>query len=99
MANSRAALTVTAMGGDPRAIQAAAVASRSVRLPGPGLTDDAKRVIEAMSSRSLLNRADAEVDDLLVGLAAADCLARPLLTAQGITAVGLVEKLGGHLPQ
>lgn len=99
LANSRGARIVVGLGADPTAIRTSAVSSRTGRHAGPGLAEDAKLVIEAMSRRSILNRADADIEDLLIGLAVADCLARPVLIAHGITAVRLVEQLGGPLPE
>ena len=77
---------------------------REVKIPhgargdGPGLTLDAKSAIEATSRRALSKKADAELEDLLIGLATADCRARRVLVEHGITAEALVARLGGSAP-
>lgn len=76
-----------------------AVESRSgARGEGPGLTLDAQSAIEATSRRALSKEADAGVEDLLIGLANADCQARRVLNEHGITAEALVARFGGSAP-
>lgn len=71
------------------------VSSRS-REPGEGmgLSNDAKLVIEATTHLSLVKKVDPGVDDLLIGIATADCRARDVLNAHGITAERLLERVG-----
>jgi len=95
----KAVRLVTDVGGDPRAIQVAARSARTSRDPAPGLTNDAKAVIEAMSRRAALARANPDIEDVLVALAAADCLAQGVLKASGITAATLAARVGGPLPE
>lgn len=99
LATPTAVRLVKDLGGDPRAIQVAARTARISRDPAPGLTNDAKAVVEAMSQRAILARADPDIEDVLVALAAADCLARRVLNAGGITAATLVARVGGPLPE
>ncbi len=63
---------------------AAAIEARVSRQPGPGLTDEAKKVVEAVSDRALERRREPSGPDLLVGLATADTTARQVLNALGI---------------
>jgi hypothetical protein len=58
---------------------------------GPGLTADAKAVVEAMSTRSLESRRDATTTDLLLALATADAPSRSVLAEHGVTP----ERLAG----
>jgi len=69
---------------DPEVVAAAANEARVSRQPGSGLTDDAKRVVEAVSHRALERRREPSGPDLLVALAAADTAARQVLNALGI---------------
>lgn len=89
---------IKALGADPRAIQSAARGARTDRDPEPGLTPDAKAVVEAVGHRAILAGADSDVADLLVALAAANCLARQVLQAHGIDAARLVAQVGGPTP-
>ena len=98
LATPKAVRLVEDLGGDPRAIQIAARTARINRDPAPGLTNDAKAVVEAMGQRAILARANPDIQDVLVALAAADCLARRVLNASGITAAALVARVGGPLP-
>jgi hypothetical protein len=94
----RVARLVTGLGASPQAIQVAARQARTDRDPRPGLTDDAKAVVEAASHRALIARSDPDVQDLLVGLSVADCQARQVLRAQGIEAERLIGRVGSpHL--
>jgi hypothetical protein len=56
---------------------------------GPGFTLDGKAAIEASTRRALAREENATIDDLLVGLAAADCEAHRILSRNGITAQAL----------
>ena len=88
---------VTGLGASPQAIQVAARQARTDRDPRPGLTDDAKAVVEAASAPST-HRSDPDVQDLLVGLAVADCQARQVLRAHGIDAERLIVASRKHSP-
>ncbi len=77
----RPAAMVRRLGAQPEAIQASARAGLAVAEPALGVTSDAQPVIEAAVNRSLRRPADTDEVDLLVGLATADSLARPILTA------------------
>jgi hypothetical protein len=59
-----------------------------------GFTLDGQAVIEATMQRSLARQENASIEDLLVGLVTADCEARRLLKAHGITAQGLEARFG-----
>lgn len=72
------------LGADPVEIATAALGARSFRHPAPGLTDDATRVMEAISNRALELQRDPGPSDLLVGLATADTQARGVLDGLGI---------------
>jgi hypothetical protein len=98
LATPKAVRVVKNLGGDPRAIQIAARTARISRDPTPGLTNDAKAVVEAMGQRAILARANPDIEDVLDALATADCLARRVLNASGITATRLVARVGGPLP-
>jgi hypothetical protein len=93
----RVARLVTGLGASAQAIQVAARQAHTDRDPRPGLTDDAKAVVEAACSPST-HRSDPDVQDLLVGLAVADCQARRVLRAHGIDAERLIGRAGStHL--
>jgi hypothetical protein len=85
---------LTKLGGSADAIRVAALEARSDREPSPGLTNDAKVVIEIAMSRALRISVDPGIPDVLVGLVLADCLARPVLTAHGILADRLLDLVG-----
>lgn len=89
-----AARLVIGLGADPRALQVATRKARATREAAPGLTDDAKAVIEAVSDRAHLARSDFGVQELLIGLAVADCRARRVLDAHGIDADRLIGLAG-----
>ena len=80
---------IRGVGAQPEAIRASARASLALAEPALGVSDDAKRVIEAAIHRSMRRPADTDEVDLLVGLASADCLARPILIAHGVEAAVL----------
>jgi hypothetical protein len=63
---------------------ASAEEARVTRQPGPGLTDDAKRVVEAVSYQALEARRDPSGLDHLVALAATDIAAQAVLNSMGI---------------
>lgn len=88
------ALLMTELGASPPAIQVAARETRTDRDPRPGLTDDAKAAVEAALHRAVIARSDPDVQDLLVGLAVANCQARQLLGAHGINAERLIGRVG-----
>ena len=54
------------------------------RSPEPGLTEEAKRVLDAVSARALSKRQNPTAVDLLVALTMADSAARELLGAHGV---------------
>ena len=71
------------VGIDPAAVAQRANSSRGPRTE-PGLTADAKRVVEAASQRSLANRRDMTSIDLLVALAETPGPAREVLLGLGL---------------
>ena len=86
---------ITTLGVSPAAIRDAAIKSPSAREAGPGLTEDAKAVIEEAVQRALVTGSAPDVAALLVGLTQAPCLARPILEDHGITAarvIALIEQ-------
>jgi hypothetical protein len=68
---------------EPSVIQAACASARSA-VPGPGLTDDARRVIEAMVARAVEGRRDLSAADLLIALATTTTSSRSVLLDLGI---------------
>lgn len=60
-----------------------------------GFTLDGQAAIKATTQRALTRQADADIEDLLIGLATADCEARQLLNQHGITAQSLEARFGG----
>lgn len=78
---------------DPAAISVAVRFPRKAGAAAPGLTEDAKAAIEAMGHRALASSSEPDVNDLLVGLADADCEARQVLHAQGVTLDVLLVRL------
>ena len=72
------------LGADPRAIAVAASTARPARQPDPGLTDDAKRVVETVGQRSLARRRNATAVDLLVALTVVETPVRGVLAAEGL---------------
>jgi hypothetical protein len=82
--NAKVARLLIDLGGDPSIIRAAAHSAHSNGEGGPGLTDDAKAVVEACSNRALIEGKGPDVDDLLLGMASAQCKARQVLNANGI---------------
>lgn len=71
------------VGLDPAAVALLANASRGPRSE-PGLTADAKRVVEAVSQRSLAHRRDMTPIDLLIALAETPGPARDILLGLGL---------------
>lgn len=96
---THAARVVTALGADPRAVQSAAREARIGRDREPGLSLDAKVVVEAVAHQAVLAGTNFEIADLLMALAAANCLARQVLEAHGIDATGLAAQVGGPTPR
>jgi hypothetical protein len=68
-------------------------ASRS-RPAEPGLSDDAKRVIEAASMWALERERGPDLQDLLIGIAKANCRGRDVLNNCGIDEERLVGLAG-----
>jgi hypothetical protein len=81
---STVAKLVRSLGVDPAKAITATSQARVSREPAPGLTDDAKRVIEAVSHRALERRREPSGPDLLLSLAAVDTAARRVLNSVGI---------------
>lgn len=79
------------LGASTDAIRIAALRARPRREPGPGLSDDAKVVVETAVSRALEIGTNPDIPDLLVALVVSDCLARPVLAAHGTLADRLLE--------
>lgn len=71
------------LGVNVSTLRDAARASRS-RPAEPGLSDDAKRVIEAASTWALERERGPDLLDLLIGVAKADCRGRDVLNEYGI---------------
>lgn len=72
--------------GGTEAIRQAVASHTKAPDEGPGFTHDGKAAIEATTRRALARQENATIEDLLVGLAAADCEARRILSRNGITA-------------
>jgi len=72
------------LGVDAARIQEHAPKTRLQRVGKPGMTEDAKKVIEAISLRAICQRRGPDIRDLLVGLANTDCVARDVLKQNGI---------------
>jgi hypothetical protein len=72
------------LGVDPAAVEASASGARVTRQPDPGFTDDAKRVVEALSNRALDQRREPSGADLLLVLATTDTAAQGVLSVFGI---------------
>ena len=85
---------VIALGASPGQMQTAARAASPAGPPMPGLTDDAKAVIEAAINQALAAGRGPNVRDLLLALASAECPAREVLAAFGINAERLTGLLG-----
>jgi hypothetical protein len=80
---------VRRLGLDPAQLAEAANEARASRQAGPGLTDDAKRVVEAVAHRSLARGRDASGPDLLLALATVDTAARTVLRRLKIDEISL----------
>lgn len=72
------------LGVDRAALAGAAADARDGRQPGPGLTDDAKRLVEAVAHRSIERRRDPAGPDLLVAMTAVDTPAQAVLLKMGV---------------
>jgi hypothetical protein len=90
----KVARLVVKLGVDPVALSGAARSAGSTRHPSPGLTDDAKAVVEACSRRALETRKRSDVEDLLIGLSIADCAAGVVLREHGISEDRLIGLIG-----
>lgn len=90
---AEAALVISGLGADPKEIQATARLLGADPIPGPGLTDDAKAVVEAAMDRAVPAARAPDVLDILFGLVAADCRARLTLHARGIDERRLADRL------
>jgi hypothetical protein len=90
----KVARLVVKLGVDPVALSGAARSAGSARHPSPGLTDDAKAVVEACSHRALETRKPPDVEDLLIGLSIADCAAGVVLREHGISEDRLIGLIG-----
>lgn len=69
---------------DLAVLAGAADEARDGRQSGPGLTDDAKRLVEAVAHRSLERRRDPAGPDLLVAMSSVDTPARAVLLDLGV---------------
>jgi Clp amino terminal domain, pathogenicity island component len=83
-ASGSVAKVVRRFGLDPSLLAGAADEARASRHAGPGLTDDAKRVVEAVAHRSLERRRDPSGPDLLIALASVETAARAVLMNLGV---------------
>lgn len=61
-----------------------AMESRQHRIGRPGLSADAKRVIEAIAARAIQQQRGPDIRDLLIAVASAKCAAREVLEQNGI---------------
>jgi hypothetical protein len=86
---------LTRLGASRVAIEIAALRAHPGREPSPGLSIDAKVAIETAVNRALRRGVNPDIPDVLVGLVLADCLARPVLAAHGVSADRLLELVGG----
>ena len=89
----QAALVISGLGADPIELQSAARLLGAEPVPGPGMTDDAKAVIEPAMDRAMAAGRAPGVLDILFGLVRADCRARLTLNARGIDEGRLVDRL------
>ena len=78
------AKVIRRLGFDPIELAGAADDARGRRQPGPGLTDDAKRVAEAVALRSVELQRGPSGPDLLVALASVETAAQAVLRRVGL---------------
>jgi len=78
------ATLIRKLGVDPAVVASSASGARVIRQPDPGFTDDAKRVVEALSDRALDLRRESSGADLLLALATTDTAAQGVLSVFGI---------------
>ncbi len=83
-AASSGARILRRLGVDPSGVQRAADHVRANRQPEPGLTDDAKRVAEALARHALEGQRNPNTLDLLISLASVDSPAQEVLMAAGV---------------
>lgn len=95
-ASGRGATLIAGLGDQAEAVQAAARRGRTMRRGGPGFTDDARIVIEAASARALRHHRRPEVDDLLISLTTAECLAQSVLAERGILPSSFSDPSGAN---
>ncbi len=95
MEHKKGAALAHKAGLEASTVSRAARDARTGRDPGPGLSADAKTVIEAALERGLAARRDPGVGELLLALATSECRARDVLTAVGISLPRLVTVVGG----
>jgi hypothetical protein len=76
--------TLARLGVTAAMIRNHAIESRRPRIGRPGLSADAKRVIEAVAARAIQQQREPDIRDLLIGIASARCAAREVLTQNGI---------------
>lgn len=78
------AKVIRRLGVDPSDLAGAADEGRAGRQPDPGLTDDAKGVVEAVAHGSLERQREPSGPDLLLALASVETAARAVLARFGI---------------
>ena len=78
------AKVIRRLGLDPAELAAAADEARAGRQPAPGLTDDARQVVEAVALRSLERQREPNGPDLLVALASVETAAQAVLRSFGL---------------
>lgn len=78
------AKVIRRLGLDPADLAGAADAARAGRQPAPGLTDDAKQVVEAVAHRSLERQREPSGPDLLVALASVETSTQAVLRSFGL---------------
>ena len=76
--------TLARLGVTAAMIGTRAMESRPHRIGRPGLSADAKRVVEAMGQRAIQQRRGPDIQDLLIAVASAKCAAREVLKENGI---------------
>jgi hypothetical protein len=89
LASALVATLLREQGIDPSVAKAVAAHARTSREPSPGLTDDARRVIETVSRWAVERRREPGSGDLLLALAAVDTPARVVLRSLGLDAAAI----------
>lgn len=84
VASGSVAEVVRRFGLDPSLLAGAADEARASRGTGPGLSDDAKKIVDAIARRSLERGRDPGGPDLLIALASVETAARAVLMNFGV---------------